>query len=128
MYNYDRHINQVPAALKVARRAAMALHDEDGNEIGQRAAHDYKPAQGWILVLDAGNVLTFHYDDTDTLLAQLQPVSEDENPGARAALLYKVDPGLRSNNVRATKQVGELAVRRIKAAIKSGELQEVRIA
>ncbi len=127
MYNYELHLNQIPAALRTARRAAVILRDENGNETGSLPAHDYAPAQGWVLILDAGRTHEFHHDETDALLRLLEPEDVYAETGELIALLYKVDPRRPKENVRATKRINSAALTRIEVAIESGELIEARV-
>ena len=117
MYNYERHLNKIPAALKTARRAAMPLHDEDGEVIGQREAHDYAPAHGWILILDVGAVLKFHHDQTAELVELLEPNDIYATAGKLMATLYKVDPRRPKDNVRATKRIDAATAAQIESVI-----------
>ncbi len=121
MYMYDRHIDGIPAALKTARRAERTERDESEEIVRVHPAHDYEPAQAWAVVKDAGGTLWIHHDQTDELLQQLLP-PEDAEPGdaelgEEVATLYKVNPNMQSNNVRANRRIHASVVARIETAM-----------
>lgn len=127
MTKYKRHIERLPAALKTATRVAQTLRDEKGNEIGTRPAEDYEPAQAWAVVKDTGETLWVHHDQTGDLLRQLVPPGNDEPEGVELgeeiATLYKVNPNMQSNNVRANHRIHATILTQIKTAISQNRLK-----
>ena len=122
MYNYKRHIDSIPIALKIARREETILRDEHDVIIGTVPAHTYEPAQTWILKIDRGSKLHFHHDQTENLLKALE--SSDEDLGDEVATLYKVDPRRDQQNVRANRRIQATELVQIKAAILANRLKE----
>ena len=123
MYNYKRHLDQIPTILKTARHEAVTIHDDTGREIGTQPAYDYQPAQAWVLKIDTGSKLHFHHDQTENLLKALES-SSDEDLGDEVATLYKVDPRRAQQNVRANSRILATELEQIKAAILANRLKE----
>ena len=118
---YERHIDGISAALKTGRRTERTERDERGEIVRVHPAHDYEPAQAWVVVKDGDGVLQFHHEQTDALLKLIVP--QDSDSEDEVATLYKVRPNAQRDNVRANQRISAAAVRRGEAAIKSGELQ-----
>ncbi len=122
---YERHIDGIPAALKTGRRAERTERDERGDVVRVHPAHDYEPAQAWVVVKDGGGVLQFHHEQTMALLKAIDPVSINEDPGENLATLYKVDPRRQERNVRANRRIDATVMRRIESAMSNGLLSKI---